>query len=526
MRIVLCIVFYLAFAKAYAQELHAWIYFTDKPNVTASIASPQSILTQKAIQRKARHGIAIDDRDVPVNQSYVAQIQSQAGITYKTQSKWFNCVHVTGLETDINALTTFSFVSSIDFADPTKMAQINNHNKFVQTTAPPLNYGNALNQIDMIGLNDLHDVGNTGTGVTIAVTDSGFPNVDTNPAFNQLRNNNGVAGGYDFVAGDNSYYGDHFHGARVLSIMAAHEAGNFEGSAPDAQYYLFRTEDVATETPVELSYWVAAAERADSLGVDVINVSLGYLSFDNPAESLSYTDLDGQTAFISRGANVAFEKGLFVVVSAGNSGTSTSHPYISAPADAAGAFSIGSVTATEQLSNFSSTGPTFDNRVKPNVVAQGSGTALITENGALVSGSGTSYSAPLISGAVACLIQAYPNLTPLQLKNAIEQSADNFMTPNNQFGYGIPDFGAVFQTLSITQFKDVELNYYINNSKQLVVDLPQDYTEVQARLYNLMGQCVWTGMLENEKPLELNSFNSGIYIFQIEELNRLVNVAF
>ncbi|PQJ32242.1 serine protease [Nonlabens arenilitoris] len=526
MRIVLCIVFYLAFGKAYAQELHAWIYFTDKPNVTASIASPQSILTQKAIQRKARHGIAIDDRDVPVNQNYVTQIQSQPGITYKTQSKWFNCVHVTGLETDINALFALSFVSSIDFADPTKMTQINHHNKFAQTTIPPLTYGNALNQIDMIGLNDLHDLGNTGSGVTIAVTDSGFPNVDTNPAFQQLRNNNGVAGGYDFVAGDNSYYGDHFHGARVLSIMAAHEAGNFEGSAPDAQYYLFRTEDVATETPVELSYWVAAAERADSLGVDVINVSLGYLSFDNPAESLSYTDLDGQTAFISRGANVAFEKGLFVVVSAGNSGTSTSHPYISAPADAAGAFSIGSVTATEQLSNFSSTGPTFDNRLKPNVVAQGSGTALITENGALVSGSGTSYSAPLISGAVACLIQAYPNLTPLQLKNAIEQSADNFMTPNNQFGYGIPDFGAVFQTLSITQFKDVELNYYINNSKQLVVDLPQDYTEVQARLYNLMGQCVWTGMLENEKPLELNSFNSGIYIFQIEELNRSINVAF
>ncbi|MBF4985313.1 serine protease, partial [Nonlabens mediterrranea] len=245
MRVVLCIVFYLAFAKAYAQELHAWIYFTDKPNVTASIASPQSILTQKAIQRKARHGIAIDDRDVPVNQSYVAQIQSQPGITYKTQSKWFNCVHVTGLETDINALASLSFVSSVDFADPTKSAQINNHNKFAQTTMPPLTYGNALNQIDMIGLNDLHDLGNTGSGVTIAVTDSGFPNVDTNAAFHQLRNNNGIAGGYDFVAGDNSFYGDHYHGARVLSIMAAHDTGNFEGSAPDAQYYLFRTEDNA-----------------------------------------------------------------------------------------------------------------------------------------------------------------------------------------------------------------------------------------------------------------------------------------
>ncbi|MBF4983230.1 S8 family serine peptidase, partial [Nonlabens mediterrranea] len=368
--------------------------------------------------------------------------------------------------------------------------------------------------------------GNTRACVTIAVTDSGFPNVDTNAAFHQLRNNNGIAGGYDFVAGDNSFYGDHYHGARVLSIMAAHDTGNFEGSAPDAQYYLFRTEDNATETPVELSYWVAAAERADSLGVDVINVSLGYLGFDNPAESLSYTDLDGQTAFISRGANVAFEKGMFVVVSAGNSGASTSHPYISAPADANGAFTVGSVTATEQLSNFSSIGPTFDNRLKPNVVAQGSSTALINENGALVSGSGTSYSAPLISGAVACLIQAYPNLTPLQLKNAIEQSADNYTTPDNQFGYGIPDFGAVFQTLSISQTSDFIFHYYINDRAQLVLDLPEEFPAVTSRLYNLMGQCVWNGKLQDEMPLDLKVYTSGIYILHIDDFKQSVKLGF
>lgn len=517
---------YLAFAKAYSQELHAWVYFTDKPNVSTSLANPSSILTQKSIDRKNRHGIVIDSKDVPMNQSYVAQIKSQNGITYKTQSKWFNCVHVTGLEADVNALTALNFVSFVDFADPTKNVQQPYRDKFIETTAPPLTYGNAFNQIDMIGLNNLHDAGHTGTGITIAVTDSGFPNVDTNPGFSQLRTNNGIAGGYDFVAGDQTYFGDHFHGARVLSIMAAHESGNFEGSAPDAQYYLFRTEDAGSETPVEMSYWVAAAERADSLGVDVINVSLGYLGFDNSNENLTYTDMDGQTAFISRGANVADDKGMIIVTSAGNSGNSASHPYIAAPADAYGSFSIGSVTATRQKSNFSSLGPTVDNRLKPNVMAQGSSTALINESGNLVTGSGTSYSAPLVSGAIACLLQAFPNLTSQQIKTAVEQSADNFTTPDNQLGYGIPDFGAVYNTLSeLDAAVVIDFNYYVKD-QQLIVQLPEEFPAVTSRLYNLMGQRVWSGRIQHEIPFDLSSFNSGIYLLQVDELNTVVKLAF
>jgi len=527
MRVFICVLMYLAFAKAYSQELHAWIYFTDKPNVSSSIANPSTILTQKAIQRKTRHGISIDTRDVPMNQNYVAQIKAQAGITYKTQSKWFNCVHVTGFESDINALISLSFVDRVDFADPTKMAQQPYRDKFVETTTPPLTYGSATNQIDMIGLDELHNSGNTGTGVTIAVTDSGFPNVDTHSGFSQLRGNNGIAGGYDFVAGNNSFYGDHWHGARVLSIMAAQETGNFQGSAPDAQYYLFRTEDAATETPVEMSYWVAAAERADSLGVDVMNVSLGYLTFDNANENLTYADMDGQSAFISRGANVASEKGMIVVVSAGNSGNSTNHPYIAAPADADGAFSIGAVNSSLQKAGFSSIGPTADNRLKPNVMAQGSGTALINENGTLVSGSGTSYSAPLISGAMACLLQAFPNLTPQQIITTVEQSADNFNTPNNDYGYGIPDFGAVFNTLSNQQIAiNGDFNYYITKDKNLFLELPEKHPAVSVSLYNLKGQRLWNGTLEDQTPMYLGGINPGIYILRIEELGKSVKISF
>ena len=515
MKKLICLLLFFALAKAYSQDLNAWIYFTDKPNVTTSLAAPQSILTQRAIQRKARHNIAIDSRDVPVNQSYVAQIKSATGITYKTQSKWFNCVHVTGAKTDIDALLNLSFVSQVDYADPTLRSEQVRADKFAHTTTPPLTYGNASNQITMIGLNQLHNTGNTGSGVHIAVTDSGFPSVNTNSGFAQLRANNGIADGYDFVAGDNSFYGDHFHGTRVLSIMAGNVPNSFEGSAPDASYYLYRTEDATSETPVELSYWVAAAERADSLGVDVINVSLGYLTFDNAVENMNYSDMDGQTSFISRGANTAFEKGMIVVASAGNSGNSSLHPYIAAPADAPGVFSIGAVNGLQSRVSFSSTGPTADNRLKPDVAAMGSGTALINENQSLTNGSGTSYSAPLISGGIACLIQAFPNLTPQQILDAVRASANQHLNPDNLLGHGIPDFGNAFTTLGIQAAVQSSYSYYVNEG-YLYVTINEFSGKGVLALYNLSGQNVYTQELQQNNIIELSDLSTGMYLVQID----------
>jgi serine protease AprX len=499
-----------------AQDFHAWIYFADKPNTVASLTNLQSILTQRALDRKARHSIPIDDRDMPVNQLYVAQIKAQLGITYKAQSKWFNCVHVVGATTDIDALANLSFVSSIDYADPTKSASRSYQDKFAQTVTTPLAYGTATNQIQMIGLDDLHNTGNTGSGMLIAVTDSGFPNVDINTGFTQLRTSNGIAGGWDFVDRDATIYEDHYHGARVLSVMAGNEPGNFEGTAPDARYHLFRTEEASQETPAEMSYWVQAAERADSLGVDVINVSLGYLDFDNTAESLNYQDMNGITAFISRGANVAFEKGIIVVTSAGNSGNSNLHPYNSAPADALGAFSIGSVTAAEVKSSFSSIGPTVDGRIRPDIAAQGSATATIDESGNLVATSGTSFSAPLISGSVACLMQAFPNLTPQQIVDAVRDSAHQATTPDNLLGYGIPDFGAAQQTLNTTSFNVQDFNYYVKD-KQLVFNTTLDGNITSFQLYNLQGQLVFEQSALQDARIDLHQVAAGFYLFRIDQ---------
>ncbi len=507
-----------------AQDFHALVYFNDKPNVASLLAQPLQIMTQRALDRKNRHGIPIDFRDVPMNQSYVNQVKIQPGIAYKAQSKWFNCVHVSGNPLDIDALAQLTFVSGIQYFDPTKAVQMQQVDKLHRTVTTPLSYGTARNQIEMLGLDHLHNLGHTGSGMLIAVTDSGFPNVDQNPGFAQLRNNNGLAGGWDFVDKNNQIYDDHFHGSRVLSVMAGNDPGNFEGSAPDAQYLLYRTEEAAQETPAEMSYWVQAAERADSLGVDVINVSLGYLNFDNNAESLNYQDMNGQTAFISLGANTASEKGMMVVVSAGNSGNSSSHPYVAAPADALGAIAIGSVNSNSSRSSFSSIGPTADNRLRPEVMAQGGGTASIDESGNLVSSSGTSFSAPLISGSIACLMQAYPSLIPDQIRQAVRESADQFLTPDQQLGYGIPDFGNAFITLSENSTSISDHIYVLEN--RLFYDFAQGENAYDLLLYNLQGQQILQKKLDNKGQIDLPALSAGIYLCRIPQLQKTWKILF
>ena len=311
-----------------AQEAQdAWVYFVDKENVTQSLENPITILSQEALDRKELHGVIIDERDVPVNESYITEIKSQTGITVLAKSKWMNCVHVRGTETQIATLESLSFVSAIEYA-----------NKNITRAATPLlfskedplqsqsrvvfNYGVTDNQVTMLSVDELHLQDYTGEGMVVAVMDSGFPGVDENEGFARLRDAGKLLDGYDFVSReDNEFaFSNSSHGTRVLSDIVGFVEDEFVGTAPDAAVYCFRTEDVASENPVEESYWVEAAERADSLGVDVINTSLGYRTFDNPDYDYTYADMDGQTTFISRGANLAFDKGMLVVTSAGNSG--------------------------------------------------------------------------------------------------------------------------------------------------------------------------------------------------------------
>ena len=344
LRKICCISLILSCFLLSAQE-DAWVYFSDKENVASSIANPLTILTQKAIDRKASQSIIIDERDVPVNEAYITQIKNASGITVLAKSKWFNAIHVRGSETDINDLLSLSFVMEIQFADSDLNTTRQNSpvpDKFAEEEQRVnYNYGNTQNQVEMLNLHLVHQADFTGEGITIAIMDAGFPNVNTMGAFQRLRDNGDLLDGYDFVDRTDDEFASlsSSHGTRVLSTMAGFVQDQYVGSAPDASYYLFRTEDVSSENPVEESYWVEAAERADSLGVDIINTSLGYKTYDDPDYSYTDSDMDGLTAFITRGATIAAEKGLMLINSAGNSGSSG----VNAPADAASVFSIGAV---------------------------------------------------------------------------------------------------------------------------------------------------------------------------------------
>ncbi|MCK0188512.1 S8 family serine peptidase [Arenibacter sp. F20364] len=506
---------------------HAWVYFKDKDQVEESILNPARILSERAIQKKNRFNIAIDERDVPVNEAYIAQLKLQNGITVKAKSKWFNCVHVLGSISDIAALMDLQFVDYIFYADrslnaktnlfSTSRNQSNNHsNKFLEQEADFV-YGQSDAQIKQLGVNVLHKNNFTGEGLLIAVLDSGFPNVDQMSAFERLRSNNDLWGGYDFVFRSSNIYAANGsdHGTRVLSDMAGFVDGQFVGTGPDASYILFRTEDAATETPVEESYWVEAAERADSLGVDIINSSLGYSTYDDPRYNYSPSDMDGNTAFISKGANIATEKGILVVNSTGNSGDS-SWGIITAPADA-NVFGVGAVDTSDNYVAFSSRGPSADGRVKPDGMALGGGATVIGPDDRLVRNNGTSFASPIMAGAIASFWQAFPEKNNLEIMAIVRESSSHYQNPNSQMGYGIPNFSLPLTLLGI-DISNADLLYLFPNPSEteFQVQLPETYGNAYLTLFDIYGKRILERQInENNKEISVENLSRAIYIVHV-----------
>jgi serine protease AprX len=512
----------------FAQQQDAWVYLTDKQNVTASISNPITILTQKAIDRKNAHNVIIDERDVPVNEFYISQLKAQTGITVKAKSKWFNAVHVRGTETDINALTSLLFVSSIDFADKSLNASKVNQPKKeskLETISTAFTYGNALNQIQMIKGDQLHLANYTGTGMTVAVLDGGFTNVNTMSSFQRLRNAGNILGVYDFVERDEDVYTNTTtdHGTWVLSTMAGYIENQYVGTAPDASYYLFITEDNSSENPVEESYWVEAAERADSLGVDVINTSLGYTTFDNPNYDYSTVDMNGNTAFISKGANIAFEKGLLLVNSAGNDGNG-SWQIVGAPADASGVFTIGAVNSLGVRASFSSIGSSIQPSQKPDVMAQGQSSYVININDAIITLDGTSFSSPIMAGGLVCLWQALPNKTNAEIMQLVRESASKYTTPDYLYGFGIPDLQLALNTalsLDDTDSKLNELKVFPNPTNNFMFfNFPSNETEFLVEIYDILGKRLLDFDLSHKsKKINISLLPKGVYILKVQSNN-------
>lgn len=516
----------LSSVYAIGQE-DAWVYFTDKPDAAHYLANPLEMLSQRALDRRTTQNIALDDKDIPISVSYINQVTATSGITVKAKSKWLNALHIRGSITDIRGLENFAFVDRVQFANPAlngegrAMRQTNSVGVKDLEVQVNYGYGTSGNQIRMLKGNLLHQQDFTGNGKIIAVMDAGFPNVNTAQPFQRLLVNNKILGGYDFVTRNADFYSGGTHGTQVLSTMGGYVENQLVGTAPDASYYLFITEDILDENPVEESYWVEAAEMADSLGVDIINTSLSYFGYNNPDYSYAYFNMNGTTTFISRGAEIAYSRGMICVASAGNTGAGP-EPHIGAPADAENVLAVGAVTSTKLYASFSSIGPSADFRVKPDVMAQGEAAVVSNQLGNVVFANGTSFSSPIIAGMVACLWQAFPNKTNTEIMQLIKQSAHLYNTPNDQFGYGIPDFNlALTNALEVPIFSSKTFTIYPNPVTSIVnLAFPKEYEKAQVSIYNNLGQEILYTEIQNSRPsFSVENLVAGIYFYKIKAGN-------
>lgn len=531
----LLLVFAILFIQqSFAQTQDAWVFFADKENVEASLADPTLIMTQEAIDRKTLQGTPIDERDVPVNENYITQIKNASGITVHSKSKWMNCVYVIGSQSNIEALLDLSFVTNVEYANKDLNLfprTIPLENKFaIEETNQNIsyNYGEAANQIEMLSGDYLHELDYTGEGMIVAVLDAGFPSIDTNPGFQKMRDENRILGTYDFEARTENVDGFSSHGFNTSSDIGGFLQDQFVGTAPQASFYFFVTEYAPSETPVEEAWWVEALERSDSLGVDVVNTSLGYQGYDNPNYDHSYEDLDGQTTFSARGANIAFDKGMILVTSAGNGGNS-SFPTVGTPGDSPGMLTIGAVNSSGNYASFSSIGPTVDGRIKPDVMAQGASSAIISTNGNVDFSSGTSFSSPIMAGVVTCLWQSRPEVPNGHIMQVIRESAHLYNNPTDQMGYGIPNFEDAYAAL---QELGVEDDFLMSNfalypnpvSSVVNISFPEEITNATFTVYSILGnEVISTTISRNSNTVNIEALNSGMYIASISSNDKQIS---
>jgi serine protease AprX len=387
-------------------------------------------------------------------------------------------------------------------------------------------YGNAFNQINMVNGIPLHESGFKGNGMVIAILDAGFLNVDQRAIFNSLWENNQILGSYDFVNPTSDVFGDHTHGTLVLSVMGGSLPDLFLGTAPEAGYWLLRTEDTNSEFLIEEYNWIAGAAFADSVGADIINSSVGYTQFDDATYNHTWTDIDGNTTEVTKAADLAAAKGILVVNSAGNSGNDA-WKYLIAPADGDSVLAVGAVDANQIITAFSSYGFESDARIKPNIVAQGGNTVVANVSvDNITTSNGTSFSAPLIAGMMACLWQAIPNANNMEIIRAVEQSASRFSNPDNLYGYGIPDFSSAQLLLGLSDKINSENSLTVVpnpvlNSELILWDQSK-YNFEWMELLDIQGRILIKEEINsynNQYKLSLEGYNSGIYFLRFGNQN-------
>ncbi len=501
---------------AFSQNRY-FVSFKDKANSPYSISNPLQFLSQKSIDRRNRENFVTTEEDLPVNTVYINQVKS-TGASVFFSSRWFNGVLVQTDPTVANTILNLSFVSSVELVAPgDKLSgrQKASH-KFEQAKSASVQQNQT--QLQMIGVDKMQAAGFHGEGIDVAVFDAGFIGVNTLPAFQTLYLEGRLKSTFNFVKNSADVYSDYWHGTEVLSIMAGNSS-TYLGGIYKANYYLYETEDWSTEFRVEEYNWAFAAERADSAGVDVINSSLGYNTFDDPSMNYTYQNLDGKTAISSQAARKAVLRGILVVNSAGNDGDD-SWQYIDVPADAEGVLASAAVDYSAVRSPFSSIGPTSDGRIKPDIAAVGSSAVVITTSGVVSTDDGTSFSSPLIACLAAGLRQSLPNSTSQEIYYRITKSGSQATHPDDFLGYGIPNFTSAYNLLNFEDEYELYPNPVTNGQLNIIFKNIQGQA-INILVYNLTGQLLlnitdsitWSN---NPYPVDFSLFSSGIFFVKVQ----------
>jgi subtilisin family serine protease len=518
---IISFLFLSCFVSAAAQtQYYFYVQFADKLNSPYSLSHPEAFLSVRAIERRAAFNITCDSTDLPVTPAYISQIEN-LGIHVHNASKWMNGVTVILSDSSkMNLVRALSFVRFVEYTGKL-IGPVLSPQKRVNSNITT-NYGIADTQISQLNGKVLHTQGYRGKGIEIAVIDAGFNNVDNNPAFDSLRLQGRLLGVKDIINPNSNIYTEDAHGANVLSIMTGNLPGQFLGTAPDASFWLIRTEYSPTEYKVETDFWCSGIEYADSVGADLATSSLGYYTFDDSIMNFSYADMTGKVSRASRAATLASKKGMVVLVAAGNEALYKWH-YIGSPADADGIIAVGAVTSTGTPSSFSSFGPSYDGRVKPEICAMGTGTAIVDATGKTATGSGTSYATPAMAGLMACLLEKYKADYKSQnipfFLNSVLQTGSLFNAPTAQMGYGIPDFEKSERNLQLyDSFRLVKQDHFnlIYNRifHSLILRLPDSLMSAQNKvsIYSVTGELMLHKSI-TESPLTIRTdhFASGIY---------------
>ncbi len=530
-RTILIIAFLFISQAFFAQNTYL-VYLKDKNNSPFSVDQPEKFLSEKAIQRRSKFNIPISDNDLPVTPHYIAAL-SQFGLKVHHKSKWLNAVGIICRAKHIDAVRGLAFVKDIvPIKTKAKKNDIRSsflrNDDFSKYTNTEI-YGKTRVQNELVKVPELHRRGFTGKGVHIAIMDGGFYQVDDLEAFEKVRQENRIIDKFDFVDNDTEVYDLGYHGMRVLSSIAGEIDFEYVGCAPHASFSLYRTEDSDSESKLEELNWVAAVERADSVGVDVVSSSLGYHDFDDDSMDYTHNDLDGRTAISSRAAEIAASKGMLIIISAGNSGDDDWEK-ITPPADARDILAVGATTFTGEIASFSSIGNTADGRVKPDVTAMGVSVALQAPKGGFDESNGTSYAAPIVAGSVACLRQAFPGVRNTDILNAVRIGSQDYFEPTQFAGYGLVNCDgayAILEGLRKLQLGELFLYPKLLSEKSIVFDNATTGADIisvdifsscgkgqktEVSLYEQSGNKIIenSGLLPGVYQLKLNNTNNQI----------------